>query len=309
VKYGNELKVGIAVIVAIIIFIVGIRYFQDLPIFSGTLGLYTTFENADGLVVGNPVRVNGVGVGRVNDVRLRPETRNVVVHFQVDRDLRIPEGSTTRVSGLNALSNVYIELDLAPPSNPPVAAGDTLRSRQEDFLGNVINRAPRFINRADSLLGSATSTLNTAEQLLARPESDLRQTLVAIGSTAQTVDQLLRAEQQRLASTLESVDTLATALSDLTTGNEDSLSMAVQRLNTSLTQLDRNLAALEQTTATLDAILAKIDQGEGTLGLLVNDPGLYHRLDSTTTNLNRLLVDFQQNPKRYLKDLKLVEVF
>lgn len=308
-KYGNELKVGIAVVAAIIIFIVGVRYFQDLPIFSGTLGLYTTFENADGLVVGNPVRVNGVNVGRVNEVRLRPETRNVLVRFQVDRELQIPEGSTTRVSGLNALSNVYVEIDLAPPGNPSVTEGDTLSSQQEDFLGDVVSQAPRFINRADSLLGSATTTLNTAEQLLARPESDLRQTLVAIGSTAQTIDQLLRAEQQRLASTLESVDTLATSLSDLTTGNKDSLSLAVQRLNASLNQLESNLAALEQTTATLDAILQKVNQGQGTLGLLVNDPGLYHRLDSTTTNLNRLLVDFQQNPKRYLKDLKLVEVF
>jgi phospholipid/cholesterol/gamma-HCH transport system substrate-binding protein len=309
VKYGNELKVGIAVILSIIIFIVGVRYFQDLPIFSGTLELYTTFENADGLISGNPVRVNGVTVGRVNEVRLQPETRDVLVRFQVDQDLRIPEGSTTRVSGLSALSSVSVVINLADASRPVVAAGDTLASNQSDVLGNIVDRAPTLVNRADSLLGTATTTLNTAEQLLARPQSDLRQTLVAIGTTARTVDQLLRAEQQRLASTLESIDTLATSLDDFTTSNQDSLSLAVQRLNRSLTQLERNLASLEQTTTTLDAILQKVNQGEGTLGLLVNDPGLYHRLDSTTTTLNQLLLDFQQNPKRYLKDLKLVEVF
>ncbi|NBC15691.1 MAG: MCE family protein [Bacteroidetes bacterium] len=308
-KYGNELKVGIAVVLSIIVFIVGVRYFQDLPIFSGTLELYTTFENADGLIVGNPVQINGVRVGRVNEVRLRPETRNVLVRFQVDRDLQIPEGSTTRVSGLSALSSVSVVINLADARRSAVSAGDTLTSDQTDVLGNLVDQAPRLVHRADSLFGSATTTLNTAEQLLARPESDLRQTLVAIGTTARTVDQLLRTEQQRLASTLESVDTLATSLADFSTTNQDSLSLAVQRLNRSLTQLERNLTALEQTTTTLDAILQKVNQGEGTLGLLVNDPGLYHRLDSTTTQLNRLLVDFQQNPKRYLKDLKLVEVF
>ena len=76
-----------------------------------------------------------------------------------------------------------------------------------------------------------------------------------------------------------------------------------------LDRLDRTLASLESTTAGIDAIVSKIEQGEGTLGLLVNDPSLYHQLDSTLTTLNRILLDFERDPKRYLKDLKLVDVF
>ena len=72
---------------------------------------------------------------------------------------------------------------------------------------------------------------------------------------------------------------------------------------------DASLASFESTSAQLDAVLAKLDSGEGTLGLMLNDPTLYHNLNEAATNLNQLVADFQADPKRYLKDLRLVDVF
>ena len=103
-----------------------------------------------------------------------------------------------------------------------------------------------------------------------------------------------------------SVDSLAGSLNTLA---RDSLTATVGNVNQLLARIDRNMASLETATASLSAILGKIDQGQGTLGKLVNDDALYTRLDSTLINLNRILLDFEQNPKKYLKDLKLVDVF
>src|SRR5690606_38108119 len=91
--------------------------------------------------------------------------------------------------------------------------------------------------------------------------------------------------------------------------NSDSLRLAFANLNSALARLDRNMAALESSTATLDDVLGKIDRGEGTLGRLINDPALYAKLDSAVTGLNTLVTDFQQNPGRYLRDLRLVDIF
>jgi phospholipid/cholesterol/gamma-HCH transport system substrate-binding protein len=85
--------------------------------------------------------------------------------------------------------------------------------------------------------------------------------------------------------------------------------MAVEQFNRVLDRLNQNLASLERTTAGLDAIIGKIDRGEGTLGLLVNDPTLYHRLDSTVTSMNELLIDLKENPVRYFRALRLVDLF
>ncbi len=76
-----------------------------------------------------------------------------------------------------------------------------------------------------------------------------------------------------------------------------------------LGRVDRSLEQLESTTTTLDSIVGKIDRGEGTVGLLINDPRLYHRMDSTVNSMNQLLVDLKENPVRYMRALRLVDLF
>ncbi len=66
---------------------------------------------------------------------------------------------------------------------------------------------------------------------------------------------------------------------------------------------------LNKSTLTLNNILNKIDSGEGTLGKLVSDPSLYNNLDTLSVNLNQLIKDIQADPKKYLKHMRLVEVF
>jgi phospholipid/cholesterol/gamma-HCH transport system substrate-binding protein len=306
VKYSNEIKVGVSLVLAAIIFYVGVRYFQDLPLFKGTVDYYTTFSDAGGLVSGNAVRINGVTVGSVNEVTLPAGTQEARVRFHVDRDITLPYGTTAGIAGFGALGAVRIDLRLGR-SDSTYIPGSTIPSNQAGGgIEAVLDTAPQLVGRADSLIAGATATLQAAQTLMESPESDLKQTLAAFQGTARTINTLLREEQIRIASVLENVDTLAGNLNALT---GDSLGTTLQHVNQLLARLDRNIAALETSTTALNAILNKIDQGEGTLGLLVNDASLYHQLDSTSATLNRILVDFEQNPKRYLKDLKLIELF
>lgn len=308
-KYSNEFKVGLTIVVAVAVFIIGFRYFQDIPIFSGTYTLHTHLAKADGLTSGNAVTINGVNVGRVEAVRLNPQGPGVRITFEVDNGVTIPEGSVATISGIAALNNVQLEIALAAPGNPAVADGDTIPGRSENTLTDLLDQAPGFVGQADTLLIGANAFIGEARTLLESPQSDLNRTLRAIQGSADALDQLLRAEQAHLSSVLRNVDTLTTNLTAFTGENSDSLALAIQNLNRVLDRLDRNLVMLESTSNTLDDVVRKVNQGEGTLGLLVNDPGLYYRLDSTVTTLNTLLLDFQQNPKRYLKDLNLIDVF
>jgi phospholipid/cholesterol/gamma-HCH transport system substrate-binding protein len=137
----------------------------------------------------------------------------------------------------------------------------------------------------------------------------LNQTLLALQRTALSLNQLIRAEQQRLDNVLAGVETLTGNLNTFTVQQNDSVAAAISNLNRVLIRLDQNMASLETTTASLDAVVNKINQGEGTMGLLINDPSLYYKLDSTLTSFDRLLAAFEEDPKRFLKDLKLIDVF
>lgn len=308
-KYSNELKVGAAIVFAVIVFVVGVRYFEDIPIFGGTYELQTRFDNVGGLAQGSIVRVNGVSVGRVEDVRLGPSPDSVSVWFTIDNRIEIPRGSTTHIAGLSVLGTVQMEIDLGPLTNPAIPPGGFVRSREMGGLGELMDRAPHFVDRADSVLVGVEAIIGGTRALVESPQSNLNRSLQAIENSAAALEILLRTERVRVARVLESVDTLATNLNTFTTENGDSLSAAISQLTQVMNRLDRNLASLETTTATLDAILLKVDRGEGTLGMLINDPALYTDLQGAVANLNRILADFEQNPKKYLKDLKLVDVF
>lgn len=316
-KYSKEIKVGLTLLFSAVIFILGIRFFQDLPLFRGTHSLYSTFEDASGILPGNAVRVNGVRVGSVDEVVLDPETNKVRVHFHVDEEIAVPEGSHTEIGGIAALNSVHLRLHLGPASNPRVAEGGLIPSlREANLLGQLTEQAPGLVEQVDTLLYSANATFASANRLLTGSDEDLRRTLAAFRGTAETLNDLLRAEQARLSRTLANFDQASGDLSLLAAGlrgisdeSSDSLKLAIQNLNRTMARLDRTMAGLEATSATLDDILGRIDRGEGTLGRLVNDPGLYTRLDSTLLNLNRILADFQENPARYLKEVKLIDVF
>ena len=283
---------------------------QDIPLFRGSYVLHAQFSDAGGLVSGNQVRVNGVNVGSVEAVTLDPQARVVRVRFRVDDQVKIPKGSTAEISGVSALGGVRLAINLGPPSNPPIPPGGLVPTPPEkDVLSQLSDRVPLLAARADSLLSSATATMEEAETMLQSPNSDFRAMLQSVQQSAAALNTILRSERQQLGRVMDNTAALTEELRSFTEENTDSLDATVQRVNTVLDQAERNLASLEQTNSTLNALLTKINEGDGTLGRLVNDPGLYMRLDSAAVNMNVLLKDLQANPGRYLKDMTLVEVF
>lgn len=310
VRYSNEVKVGLSIILAALVFYFGIRFMQDIPLFRGSYVLETRFDDAGGLVAGNAVRVNGVNVGTVESVLLDTEARQARVLFRIDSDVQIPEGSMASVSGVSALGSVRLSIELGPPSNASIPPGGFVPSPpDEDLIGQLSERAPMLAVRADSLLRSANATMEEAQTLMRSPSSDLRTTLTSIRSGADALDQLLRGQQDQLDQLVANTEALTGELNTFFRENSDSLEATVGQTNRVLDQTERNLRALERTTTNMDLLLRRINEGEGTLGLLVNDPGLYLRLDSAATQFNTILDDFQRNPGRYLKDMNLVRVF
>ncbi|NBB73533.1 MAG: MCE family protein [Bacteroidetes bacterium] len=309
-KYSNEVKVGLSLVLAALVFYFGIRYMQNIPLFQGSYVLETSFADASGLGTGNPVRVNGVNVGTVESVTLDPQARRARVRFRVDKSVQIPEGSTASISGVSALGGVRLSISLGAPDNAPIPPGGFVPSPpEEDILAQLSDQAPVLAARTDSLLRSANQTLEDAQTLFKSPDSGVQTTLSSIRGSADALSTLLREDLEQLNEVVANTELLTEELGALVRDNRDSLNATVDNVNRVLSQTERNLVVLERTSTNLDRIIQKIDEGEGTIGRLVNDPSLYVRLDSAATRLNTILDDFQQQPGRYLKDMTLVRVF
>lgn len=316
-RFKNEVLVGTAIVLAVAIAVLGARYLGGIPLFGGGYQLVGVFDDAQGLAPGSAVRVSGVRVGRVERVRLSPAAQHVVVDMEIDGSVQIPRGARLATGGFSALGDVSIAITPGPRHNPPLAPGDTLlAATSRDLFGLLQDNADRLFGQADTLLTAASGTFSTADRLLDDTQGDLRQTLAALRGTTTTVDQIVRAERDRLASTLRNLEAAsagaATLTGDLQRFSEthaDSVAIAITALNRTLGRADLALEQLDATTGHLDEILVKLNTGQGTLGLLLNEPDLYHQLDATLTGLNQILADFQADPARYLRELRLIRIF
>jgi phospholipid/cholesterol/gamma-HCH transport system substrate-binding protein len=317
VKYSNELKVGLTIVVTVIVFALGFRFLSNLPLLQGSYQLHTRLGEANGLVEGNPVRISGVQVGSVKKVALSPGQDAVRVVFRVDGDVKVPEGSRTKITGLSALSGTQLTIEPGPRSNPPVKSGGLIPSKpQTDVLGNLSRRTPDLINHADSLLlnvsaamRSANETFEGASTLLSDSDSDLSRTLKAVRQSTQALRRVVESQDHRIDQVMKNTEAASSDLRAFTDENADSLDVAVTRLNGAMRSLNDNLASLDTTTARLDTITARIERGDGSLGRLINDSTLYMRIDSTAGHLSFMLEDFQKNPERYLDEMTLVDIF
>jgi phospholipid/cholesterol/gamma-HCH transport system substrate-binding protein len=126
----------------------------------------------------------------------------------------------------------------------------------------------------------------------------------------------MQSERQRLHSTVADLQTAAASLDRfsgeldrLASENGDSLGVAVRNLNAMLLRLDVAVGSVERGSADMERMFAAINAGEGTLGRFVYDASLYSRLDSAAMHLDQLLLDFKNDPGRYLGTMELIDIF
>lgn len=309
-KYTNELKVGGTLLVAALIFVLGVRYFEDLPLFKPTYDLNVVFDNAGGLIAGNVVRVNGVTIGSVNKVAISEETGKVNVGFHVGKTIPITEGTYATIGGFDALGVVRMDLVLGPPSAPRIPENGFVEGRAgADVIGEVTSRAPELLGQVDSVLIGLNRMLGSTSELVDNPESDLRMTLAAMNGSVQTLEGILVQERDRIGRIMLHVESLSKDL-DAAAGEDGArVTELMEGLDTTLSEVDATLADVRTMSSELTAVLSSMNNGEGTLGLMLKDPGLYHRMDSTLATMNSLMADFQQDPGRYLKEMRIVDLF
>lgn len=341
----NEIKVALAVILSAVAIYVGVRFLSGQPFFGAGYEVVARFEDAQGLTPGALVRLNGVRIGDVRDVRLGPNAREVFVTLAIDSGVEIPRGSTVQTSGLSAIGEVNVEI--TPPQGAgagrPLVSGDTLvASTTPDLFDLIAGESNSLTARADTALIGAVNTFTTLDEILTNSGGDIQAVLSQLRFLTQGATTLVLEERGRIDRTLGSLEASAAnvgAVSDrvgrnvedlsvvvgndvvatsgtvrsLAEANADSVTAAVNNLSAALRRADQQLRTLDALTANLASLTADLDSTlnspNGSLGLLLNDPTLYYNVNAAAASLQQVLQDFQNDPSRYLRDLDIVRVF
>ena len=308
-KIKREIKVGVLVVASIAFFYWGFNFLKGKNYLSNSRIFYAVYNQVNGLSSANWVTVNGVKVGEVREISFMDIKGRVLVKLSIESDVKIPRNSIARIYNSDVLGSKAIEL-LLGDSLVMAKTNDTLKSQiQPSITEEVSYQMMPIKKKAESLMGSMDSVLSVIQSIFNKTTRDnlkhsfesIKFAIKNLEHTSYNIDTLMTTQRNRLAQIFYNVESISNNFknnnSKLTniinnfSNISDSLSKA--KLVTTINNADVALKNMSDITN-------KINSGQGTLGLLINNDSLYKKLDVSSKQLNLLLEDLRLNPQRYV---------
>jgi len=311
VKRYKQILIGLTFIIALVLFIWGYNFLKGKNLFNKQIVYYAQYQDVSGLTKANPVLINGVRVGQVSRVELNPDmSGNVVVMMTINKYFHIPDNTVALIFSADLMGSKAINLKLGNSENL-AQSGDTLLANTEASLKEAVSaqvqpikiKAEKLLSSIDSLvIAIHTVFTESAVDNLTASFNDIRKTFSNLESASSNIDTLVTSQSNRIASILLNVDSLTYTLKQNRSG--------IQNMITNLDQFSDSLAQVDITSTVdqankslsqLHFLLQQINDGKGSLGMLMHNDTLYIEINKSAEELNKLLKDIRENPKRYVK--------
>jgi phospholipid/cholesterol/gamma-HCH transport system substrate-binding protein len=307
-KIKSEVKIGIMVAVTIAVFILGFNFLRGRGLFSSDKKYFTYYYNdVQGLQESAVIQLKGLGVGKVSKIELLADKR-IKVSFALRKDLKVPQGTIAKLASADLISGTkIISLDMPAVNNALIIEeGGFIKGKEsEGLFDNLGSQVSPLVGVLQHTVVSLDTLLNTVNNII---NDDTRKHLNAsFASLEVALDQLsllatqLNAQSGNLSGVIKNANSI--------TGN---LANSNERISNTLTNLESfstslNKAPIQQTVedlqkaaSSLQGIVSKINDNNGSLGMLLSDKKLYNNLASTLGTLDTLLGDLKQHPAKYI---------
>ncbi|QJD97841.1 MCE family protein [Mucilaginibacter robiniae] len=303
-KISNETKIGVLTVFAITVLILGYSYLKGNDVFSSANKFYAIYRNVEGLTLSKPVLVNGFQIGHVSNMTLQP-SGSTTVEFKIDKKYPVPANTLARLESTDLLGSKAIVFEMGN-SREMAEDQDTLRA---DIQGSLAESLQPVQRKAELLADKVDSTLSAVNKIL-NPEfqRNIDRSFLSIANSLQTLEGTTKKIDRLVGSQTGHISTILTNSEALTAN----LRASTVRLNTATANFERvstdiangnlkqTLASANQAMNDLQATVSKINNGKGSLGLLMNDDQMYNNLNAASANLNNLFIDLKAHPKRYV---------
>lgn len=287
--FTKEVKIALVVIAGLVILFFGMNYLKGLNLFSSSNKYFIVFKDISGLGSSSPIYADGYKVGVVKGITYNYNNAgNIKVEAEIDEQLRIPKGSSAEIES-DMLGNVKVNLLLATNPRERVMPGETIQGDiNSGALGQMKDMVPMIVEMMPKL-DSIVTSLNL---LLADPA------IVQSLHNVQTITGDLTVTTRQLNSLLAGLNRQVPGMVTRADSLLDNTNRLVGKLNK--VDVDGTMAKVDATLANVEEFTRQLNNGQGSLGLLMRDPALYNNLNSTMRSADSLLIDLKAHPKRYV---------
>lgn len=312
-KYSKELLTGIITVVAIALLVVGVNFMKGNSLFGNDHLYYAYFPNTGGVTPSNPVLVNGVTVGKVVSVDLnetKDSTKLVKMAFTITKKgYLVGEKSVIEAGALGLLDNAVTIYPESAPKSYLKPGGFLQGINTSSMLNQVKGYADPISHQLQAVMGSVKNLSDNVgafwdEKASSELERTLKTAKTAIykfGNAADQIEGLISNERIRLARIFSNVESIT---GNLKQSNEDISSVLGNLKTISDDLVSANFKDVvndaQKAINSVNEVLVAAQNGENTIGKLLNDDALYNELVRTNKDLQNLVVDFQLHPERYI---------
>ena len=288
-KLTKEIKIALVAIVGILIMYFGINFLKGMNLFSTNNAYYMTFDDIQGLGASTPIYADGYKVGIVDGLEYDyKENGPIKVKVDINRDLRIPQGSKAEIVK-DLMGNLQVNLLLANNPRERVEPGGIIPGAVN---GGMMDKAANLVPVVEKMLPKLDSILTSVNALLADPA------LAASLHNVETITSNLTVSTRELNTLMAGLNKQVPGMIGKANGVLDN----TNRLTANLASLDvqGTLNKVNQTLESAHQFTEKLNSNQGSLGLLMNDTKLYDNLTSTMSHADSLVIDLKAHPKRYV---------
>ena len=298
---SKEVKVGLIGVIGLVFFYLGSNFLMGIDFFSPVSRYYAVYENVDGLIVANPIIVNGYSVGRVSDIRILQNRDNkILVSMDIDKDLIIGINSKATLSSNDFLGSKAIVLSIGD-INSPINEGDTIMSEIAGGLSELLEKATPITDN----LGVTISRLNDILASLRGSGDMITTTLDNLNNVLTNTNDLIDNNEETITTTLENLNSLTDDLSKKLSDIDPIIKGANDMIsNLNRVDFENTFNQIDILLTSMNGVFDDIESGEGgTLSLLLSDDSLYNNLNKTAFDLDKLLQHINENPKHFFAPL------
>ena len=301
----REVKIGLFAVAVLLAAWAAAKFLKGAEIFGNTNRYYAYYEQVGGIQTASHVLIYGVKVGSVTRVELDEDmSKGVRLELSVDKRYRIPADSKAKIFSNGVMGGKAIEIVMGASSDIIPDDGTIASETGTDIFDMAGAELEFFKNKITAVADGLTAALDGINILLTENTANINSIVANVDGLTGNVNDMLSKEKEHMEVALSSLSRFSKSLGD-NAEKIDTIMNNMSRFSSELAEADL-VGSIEDAVDNLNSVLALANDGSGSVGRLLKDPGLYDNLASATENLSVLLADLKENPKRYVQDRKSV---
>ncbi|MEW6607617.1 MAG: MlaD family protein [bacterium] len=311
-KLSPELKVGIMVTVALTILGILIIVASGPYFFYKGYLIRVHFDYVSGLDAGAPVRLAGMEVGEVKDLKLVNE--KIEVTLKLNHTAQIRSDSQVTINSLGIVGEKYVEITRGTHQGKILKSESVIQGINPVNVEEMLNRTEAVVYKSEKIVAFMDKMLG-GEELWVEFDKIIKNIFIF----TITLNELVVENKDELNSTIKDLHAICASLKKIIKENSEDVKITTEKLKQTTIQLNKTVeninntvlgtkkditntfTELSQTIVSLQNILEKVEKGEGSLGKLLADEEIANRLTNASKNIEELTLDLKKHPWKLLQ--------